>query len=221
MLRLTTLQHIHSLHVLPIGHPRRAKLEQFIQHHYGQVYHAQLTHFMPLLLGLYDAEGTPFAALGLRTADSGTLYLEQYLDAPIESYLSAQTGQTVDRAHIVELGHFAVACPEAAMWMILLSNAYLQASGAQWGCASLIPILLKTLQKLGLKPLQLAMVDVHRLQDTQTDWGNYYQQQPLVVADDVPHSFTVIQSHLQQNLRWQAALQPLWQQAYQVGSVAR
>jgi hypothetical protein len=217
MLKLSTLKHIHSLRVLPSGHAERPKLERFIQYHYDRVYEAQLSHFMPLLLGLYDANGEPLAALGLRNAAQGDLYLEQYLDQPIESYLQAANGVAIPRHDIVELGHFAVAYPEAAMWMILLSTAYLKASGAQWGCASLVPILLKALHKLGLQPLPLAAVDARRLQDRHTDWGRYYERQPVVVVDHLPHSFAVMQARLQHNLQWQAALQPLWQQACQIG----
>ncbi len=220
MLKLSSSQQIHSLHIVLPGQPQRANLEHFIRHHYARVYQADLRHFMPLLLGLYDANGQPFAALGLRPADTEALYLEQYLDQPIENTLAKTVRQPLARSHIVELGHFAVARPEAAMWMILLSTAYLHASGAKWACATLIPTLAKALHRLGLEPWHIAPVDACRLSDTENQWGCYYQQQPHIFADKVEDSFQRIQTHLQGTLYWQKGLERLWDHAYQAGMAA-
>jgi hypothetical protein len=62
---------------------------------------------MPWLIGLYDANGELKAASGVHIASQGSLYLEKYLDSPIEVTLSSRLSQSVSRAAIVEIGNFA------------------------------------------------------------------------------------------------------------------
>lgn len=220
MFKLSSPQQIQSLHILLPGQARRAELEQFVAHHYARVYGARLTQFMPVLLGLFDAVDQPFAVMGLRPARNEALYLEQYLDYPVEQTLACAARQPVARSQIIELGHFAVARPDAALWIMLLATAYLKASGAGWACMTVIPVLQKALRRMGLQPLHLADVDASRLLDTQNQWGTYYQQRPQVIADQVERSFQVILANLQASIYWQNGLDRLWENAYEAGIAA-
>lgn len=58
-------------------------------------------------MGLYDANGELQAASGVQIASHGALYLENYLDNPIETLLTARLMQPVSRNTIVEIGNFA------------------------------------------------------------------------------------------------------------------
>ncbi|MGB0711958.1 MAG: thermostable hemolysin, partial [Gammaproteobacteria bacterium] len=80
---------------LHTGHDtQRRETEAFIGSVYAKAYGAELTGFMPVLMALRGLDGAPEAALGLHPACEGPLFLEHYLDTPIEVAL----GQALDRA---------------------------------------------------------------------------------------------------------------------------
>lgn len=83
------------------------KLQQYIQREYSREFNATIPHFLPHLLGLYRADGALVGACGLNRGDAGDLYLERYLDAPIEAVIATQTGHSVLRNRLVEIGNFA------------------------------------------------------------------------------------------------------------------
>jgi len=71
----------------------RREVEQFIHDVFAQTYGANVQHFMPELVALRDETGELVAAFGLRKAANSPLFLEQYLDAPIETVMSNRFGK--------------------------------------------------------------------------------------------------------------------------------
>ena len=74
------------------GHPQRERVESFIAQRFLDVHGARISNFMPTLLALLDEEGNPRAALGVRDAGFEPLFLEYYLDRPVESVLARRAG---------------------------------------------------------------------------------------------------------------------------------
>lgn len=95
-----TLKWLHGEH-------EQNDISALIRENYQQVYQASISRCMPWLIGLYDANGELKAASGVHIASQGSLYLEKYLDSPIEVTLSSRLSQSVSRAAIVEIGNFA------------------------------------------------------------------------------------------------------------------
>ncbi len=89
------------------GSPERAQVEDYIAAVFARHYGARIRHFKPHLLAMHGEDGRILAALGLRSAASGPLFLETYLDLPVEQRLSAVCGQGVRRGDIVEVGNLA------------------------------------------------------------------------------------------------------------------
>lgn len=58
---------------------QRALYQRFIQQRFNQAHGAQVSHFMPELLGLRTAQAELSAVCGARLAHSTELFLEQYL----------------------------------------------------------------------------------------------------------------------------------------------
>ena len=73
-----------SLNRALVQEPLRAEFEAFIQHRFHKAHNADINHFMPELFGLHDEAQTLCAVAGVRKAMSGPLFLEHYLDDPIE-----------------------------------------------------------------------------------------------------------------------------------------
>jgi hypothetical protein len=72
---------------------------------YGTRFGAEVRSFAPVLVSLHDAAGDIIAAAGYRPAQGSRLFLERYLDEPVDGPLACA------RAGIVEVGHLAASRP--------------------------------------------------------------------------------------------------------------
>jgi hypothetical protein len=84
------------------GDAQRPVFEGFIQQRFRKAHGADIRHFMPELFGMSDASGALCAVVGVRLANPEPLFLEGYLDEPIDPFISAAAERTVDRTVIVE-----------------------------------------------------------------------------------------------------------------------
>jgi hypothetical protein len=177
-----TMQEITAFIVHP-QHPHRAEVEAFIHEVFQQAYGANVTHFMPILVALRNSQHELVAAFGMRDAKSGPLFLEQYLDAPIEQVISTGLGQAIQRDEITEIGNLAVANPRNAG--ILIAHVIQQSldMGVRWCVATAHHSLQNSLIKGGRDVYPIALADKSRLTaQEQAQWGRYYDNQPQIVA---------------------------------------
>jgi hypothetical protein len=167
--------------VLPEGQPGRTQAEIFIAKTFARHYAAQVTHFMPELVALLR-NGHIEAAAGCRSAAEDALFLEQYLDAPIEARISQLAGHSTARANIVELGQLAASRPGAGIALMLRLAHHLSSRGHTWVVFTATAELRGIFVRLGLPLFALAKADPKRLGDQAAAWGSYYEQRPLVVC---------------------------------------
>ncbi|MEZ5665426.1 MAG: thermostable hemolysin [Burkholderiaceae bacterium] len=172
-----------SLDVLGPEDDGRAELEAFIARVYARRYGARVTRFTPCLAGLRDPlSGQWLAAAGYRRADEGPLFLERYLDAPVEHLLGGHQGQAVDRHDVVEVGHLAAERPGAGRLLIPLLGQHLVAESALWVVSTLTQELRHLFVRMGVTPIALGHADPSAVGDELPDWGSYYEHQPVVLA---------------------------------------
>lgn len=165
---------------------RRAETEAFIRAAYARAHGATVTRFMPELLALRDAEGNVLAACGLRVAAGSRLFLEAYLDAPVETVLEQRIGLSVPRAGIVEVGNLAVSGSGSARTLIRALTDCLHARGPDWVVFTAVPTLHNAFLRLGIAPLPLARAHAERLPEGErAAWGRYYEANPQVMAVSV------------------------------------
>ena len=100
--------------LLSPGHPERAAVEEFIAGIYRARFSARLSEFFPHLVAYYDVDGQLLAAVGLRFGSEGALFVERYLDEPIERALVRAGRPAVGRERIAEAGNFATRTPGIA-----------------------------------------------------------------------------------------------------------
>ena len=86
------------LQQVPPGAPLRGELEHFVATAFQDQNGAQIGTFMPDLLGMRNVSGELRAVAGYRTAQQERLFLEQYLDQPVEAVLAAKLGRQIERA---------------------------------------------------------------------------------------------------------------------------
>jgi hypothetical protein len=171
------------------GDPARASLEAFIARSFQASYGADLSHFCDTLLGARDASGQWIAALGYSLGEDGALFLEQYLDEPLEQLIGNRAGRPVARAEIVEVGNLAAAHPGAARALIVSMTRLLHARGLHWVAFTATTSLLNSFTRLRLKPGVLAEADPRRLPDAGSRWGSYYNSQPQVMFGDIRYGY--------------------------------
>lgn len=198
----------------PAAAERRAEAEGFVRTAFHAAYMASVVHFMPTLMTLRSARGSLLAVLGLRSADRRPLFLEQYLDRPVEQLLSAAAGSAASRASLVEVGNFAVGAAGGGRWLITALTAYLHAAGAAWAVFTCGPELQNAFRRLEVALIDLAAADPARLSaDERARWGRYYEQRPRVMAANVAQSHQVLAALFERD----CALSALWCHALQAG----
>lgn len=169
--------------VYPHAAPRRAQVEQFIREVYARRYDARVGAMTPFLVAL-ESEGEILAAAGYRPA-SQPLFLEHYLDAPIEAVLHRLAADAPARAGIVEVGHLAATRPGAGRLLMPMLGAHLAQSGFEWVVSTATEELRHMFARMKLEPLVLGVADPGVLGTGAAQWGSYYSHHPLVVAGSI------------------------------------
>lgn len=173
-------------------HPRRPDIERFIEARFARTFGACLPRHHSLLTCLCADDGVDgeiLAAAGLRFADEEPLFLEQYLDGPIEQSVAVAFGRPVDRHSIVEIGSLASDSPDASLRLFGALASWLAADrGRRFAVATVRPEVERLLGRAGFGLTALAQANPDRLGDNAGEWGSYYDRAPKVFAGEIGDS---------------------------------
>jgi hypothetical protein len=185
----------------------RGWVEALIRQRFQESYGAHLTHLMPRLFTvtttlpqqvrpqMSQALAAPLqmvGAFGLREAATSSLFMEQYLDQPVEQVISAHAGCPVARHRIMEVGNLVVD-PGGARRMIVTLTHYLHRNGFDWVVFTGVASLRAAFLQLGLRPFFLAMADPYRLaNDERASWGRYFMARPQVMGGHVAAGYQAL-----------------------------
>lgn len=168
----------------------RHEIEAFIRQCFAAAHGANIRQFMPRLLSLCARGGDRIAAFGLRPAVGNPLFLERYLDCPIEKILRTRLGQPVKRADVIEVGNLSALYPGAARWLIVAVTAMLHDAGYRWVTFTGTAALRNGFHRLGLRPVELGAATLsHLMPHERADWGTYYDHSPKVYVGDIAHGY--------------------------------
>lgn len=157
----------------------RARVEAFIQAIYQEKYHASISVDYPALMSVRNENDEILATVGFRFAEQHPLFLEQYLDNPIEQTLHCQ------RKEIVEIGNLASAGKGASVFLFAALASYLDFHGISFAAITGTRYLHQYFVKIGLDPIHLADADISSLSEERGNWGSYYDQHPRVLVGNV------------------------------------
>ena len=145
-----------SVTVVPcaVGSPRREETEAFIRSVFSRHHGADVSSFAPNLLR-FEENGRLVAATGWRAAASEPLFLERYLDQPIEQALAQLANRSVSRARIVEVGNLAAEKQGGTLQVVVALATQLQQLGYEWVVFTATRDLLGIFARLGLPLLAL------------------------------------------------------------------
>lgn len=170
--------------VMDAEHGCRGRAEALIRDVYRERYGAEIPGWMPFLTARPGREGMQ-AAAGFRPGNE-QLYLENYLDRPVEAAIANHIGRTPRRDTIVEVGHLASRRSGAGALLLLDLADHLHRSGFDWLVNTATTDTRRLILGLRAAPLALGAADPTRLPDGGRAWGRYYDDQPVVLAIHLP-----------------------------------
>lgn len=192
-----------------------SEIEHFVRECYWERHQADIREFMPAFLTL-RSNGNLVGVLGFRPAEQARLFLEAYLDGPIEKILAQRIGIEPERSTIVEVGNLVSNSPGGARWLISSSTALFMGMGLRWAVLTATPALLNSFRKLRVPFAPVAPASKERIDDADKYWGSYYDEQPFVVASDISAAFHTLNTQLIGRLQSPGA-HTLWKRAYRLG----
>lgn len=165
---------------------QRTHVEEFISRHFYRKHGAHIRHYMPCLLALENSGGDIFSATGFRVASGEQLFLENYLEVPIEKILAQKTGNIINRDSVIEAGNLASGNSGSSRLMIMAMTYLLDQKGFEWVVMTGTNELLNIFRNLDLELEILERAEVRCLADNeQLEWGTYYSKCPHVMTGNV------------------------------------
>ena len=172
----------------------RPEVESYIKARFSEIYAADIASFSPLLFTLSHGSQRQ-AAIGLRPAATESLFLEHYLNQPIEDELRQQLGLEVDRSRMVELGNLVATSRGASQLVFLILHAVLSQVGYRWAVFTATPEVNKLLARLQLNPIVLGPADGMLLGEEVSQWGSYYRKKPSITVLDIATGLQHLSEH--------------------------
>ncbi len=201
--------------ILHQDHPDRGEVIDYIHRKFAQAYNADVKTFMPNFIRVRYANGSYKSVMGYRDAANHRLYLEHYLDEPVEVMIGRYLGQTIDRASIVEVGNMVEDQPGDARLAIITATAYFHSLGYRWVVFTGVGRLRNAFRRLGLNPLELMEADDSRLsEEERKSWGSYYRGRPVICFGDIESGYNNLQE------LW-SMLRTTWSSAIRQGEMMR
>lgn len=182
------LRHLHPARLIwsRPADARRTDLERYVSDVYATAYGARLQHFHDLLMGLVDGRDELMGVIGVTLASARPyLFVEQYLDAPIEDIVAHATRRACTRDEIVEVGNLASRRPGTGPWLVSTLAHALDEEGRRFAVFAATTALRNGFLRLGVASWDLGPAEGARLGDERTRWGRYYETLPRVLVMDV------------------------------------
>jgi len=163
----------------------RAAIEDYIGQQFNAIHGANIRDFMPLFLSM-SCRSKPITALGIRPAEDGDLFLEQYLPRPIETFVNKVAGEFVSRSKITEIGNLVATQRGGSQLLFLMLSAVLQHTHFEWVVFTATPQVHKMMTRMGMQLHKVYEADPALLKNSHiSEWGSYYDSRPNVVTVSV------------------------------------
>lgn len=185
--------HLHIHPIKPFDQHERQAVQNYIRSKYFKIHHASLSHFSSQLF-IGKCKQNIKVAIGVEHLSRTQAFLEQYLHEPIEKILSERLSTQVLRENVVEIGHLASENAEFAKMMVAFLVFHLNQKKIDWAVCTGTLAVRYVLQQMGIGFQVLEKADPAVLGNAQQQWGNYYQQKPMVLVIDVTEALKTTQS---------------------------
>lgn len=171
---------------------RKTLSHKFAQRLYERHYGAHITPRYLSWRTVNAPDGHPMAVLGYRPADSGPIFVEKYLDEPVEQAVSTAFGLAIARSEIVEIGCLA-ATPSPALVRLWQGSAQMLEDQFSVTVATLTAPLRQSFTRVGLPFVEIVPARRERIDDPSARWGSYYDNDPIVCAGLITHGVAALE----------------------------
>lgn len=187
----------------------RGSVETFIWKGFKKHYQADIQHFLPNLISI-GPEEKAISALGFRSAARTSLFIEQYLDLPIESYFQNESylkyascfkndfylkDEYIKRHQIAEIGNLYGTNKLMTCQLFVITALALSRAGFIKLVFCATPQVKTTMQALQMTTQFIAKADPERIGSQIDCWGEYYKTSPELLAIDLRQAeFLISQS---------------------------
>jgi hypothetical protein len=174
------------------GDPLYDRACRFSAREYRRHFDCELRDFYPAYFCL--SKGSRLLAVCGYRVGNEALFLEQYLDQPIENLLDAGRACPIPRQAIVEIGGFALRGHAVALpFMVRLAPAFRALGFSHAVCTATLPIR-RCLRSLGVPTQVLGRADPSRLAHSSSNWGKYYAMRPSVISGSIDSAMDRIEA---------------------------
>ncbi len=168
----------------------RRRVEAFVEATFARAYGSRICAHYPTLMSVQDETGRIYAVAGFRFARESALFLEQYLDQPVEAALGRVKGEAPSRNAIAEIGNLASDGRGASLFLFLSLAGHLRDAGCEYAVATTTRELRGIFARTGFPIAELGRADPARLPDAGQSWGAYYEADPVVVAGSITETLS-------------------------------
>ncbi len=181
-------QHAANIAMLEQGNSGRKQAEAFVSNGFAVNHDAIIRNFMPYLvaLGAPDIE----AVIGIRPATE-QLFLEQYLDHPIETLME---DASLQRAQIAEVGNLVSDNRHFTLTAFMIVTAALHRAGFKQMVFCATAQVAAILRRVGADLCPIVEADGRRIGDSLAEWGRYYDHAPTIMRLDLAPAAALIES---------------------------
>ncbi|WP_374536450.1 thermostable hemolysin [Chitinimonas taiwanensis] len=165
----------------------------FVRARFQAVHEARIIRLLPEQFTVRAADGQLLATAGLQSAERGGLFLEHYLNQPVEMAVAQALNRPVARADIVELGNLAAQGGHTHS-LILAMMRYLAGTRCRYVVFTLTAPVRATFRRMGLPLTALSEAAAERVPQPE-NWGAYYQQQPIVMVGDIAAGLAALEAN--------------------------
>ena len=176
------------------GDNDRIPVEKYIHAKFLQSYNAEIDQFLPYLLSLRCLDKFS-AAVGIRPAETGPLFLEQYLAQPVEQEIGLRFRHEVDRDRIIEIGNLVSAWRGSSQLLFTFLAALLEAIDREWVVFTATWEVEKLLGKMNFNLIPLCQASADKLTASAEQWGSYYRHSPRVLLGHVPGALSLLREN--------------------------
>ena len=184
----------HPIAIHEAGCGRRGEVEAYLESAYARAFGGRIRRHYPILMSVQDAQGAILGAVGFRLAETAPLFLEQYLDEPVELAIARSLRTPVARGNIAEIGNLACGGPGLSLLLFLSLAAHLHDVGRTHAVATATRQLRRGFARVGFDTHALSTAAPQRLADGGTDWGDYYDRDPVVLAGAITPALPLLSS---------------------------
>ena len=172
------------------GSEAASLVTDFIQRRFLQAYGARPELRIPRLLALTTRSGTLLAAVGVRNAGDERLFLEDYINAPMETLVAGEI--TLRRHELAEIAHLAGVQAGVSRFLFAGLTLWLRARGYRWIAFTGTDQLRNSFRRMGIPAQIIAPADPARLADGGQGWGAYYDHRPVVMAAHIETGYQAL-----------------------------